>query len=225
MDNPKLLRCLELASLLNSGLRIRVKEIANRYSVSKRTIFRDLVALERTGIPIRYSKERSMHGMEEKFRLKLSCLQKDDLELLVAAVCTSELMAQPQTRRQLQASVAKLLDQCPENLQKQFSSLANSCRVDNLRRQMNEIKPEVFKDILESIGLRKQIRIFFNETAAPNCVIQTKVSPYYLVTAPERWYLFGKSTWHRKVLAFDIHAIEKVEITDDDYEIPRVFVA
>jgi predicted DNA-binding transcriptional regulator YafY len=202
-----------------------VKEAANQFNVSKRTIFRDLVTLEQTGIPIRYCKNRNMHSLDEGFRLKLSCLEKDDLDLLVAAICTSEMMVHPKTRGQLQASVAKLLNQCPGYLKKQLSNLANSCRVDNLQRQIDEIQPGVLNKILEAIGLRKQIRIILNETTAQNHLIQTKVSPYYLVTAPERWYMFGKSTWHRKVLAFDIHDIDSVEITDDDYEIPRIFVA
>jgi predicted DNA-binding transcriptional regulator YafY len=224
LETPKLHRCIELAHLFHSGFRIKVKELATKFSVCKRTIFRDIRTLENAGVPIQYNKKKGGHVIQSGFRLRISSLEDEDLSLLIAAICTSEMMCQPLTRGRLQSVMARLLNQCPAYLQDHLSNIANSCRQESLEKKTVIINPELFVNILHALGQRKKIRLRVSNLSETNSTIQIKVAPYYFVIAPDTWYLFGHSTWHRRALAFDLQDIERADITEESYEIPSVFI-
>ena len=222
MEIRKLYRCIELAHLFQSGFQIKVEDLAHKFSVCKRTIFRDIRSLESAGVPIQYSQKKGSHVIKSDHRLRFSAFGEEELSLLVAAICTSEMMFHPLTRGQLQSIMARLLNQCPAYLQDHVSNIANSCRQESQKEKSIGINQEVFANIIRAVGKRKQIRLRISNASARNTSIQTKVTPYYFVVSPENWYLVGRSTWHRRVLWFDLQDIEHTEITDESYEIPCV---
>jgi predicted DNA-binding transcriptional regulator YafY len=221
MENLKLLRCMKLVQLIQSGFRINAQELAHKFGVCKRTIFRDFRTLEQAGIFICYNRETGTHEIEGGIRLRLWSFQEEELILLVAALCTSELLAHPPARECLQSVIAKLLSQSPANLRGHLANVANSCRQESSKTIKTEIDEGVFKKILDALGQRKYIRLCLASLSCPSENVQTKVAPYFFIASSTTWYLIGQSSWHRHVLRFDIQEIRHAEITDDHYEIPQ----
>jgi predicted DNA-binding transcriptional regulator YafY len=78
----------------------------------------------------------------------------------------------------------------------------------------------IVSEIAVAIQKKRRLRIVYTppgETVSPLC---TDVTPFCLTTAEERWYLVGRSSWHRKVHRFDLEHIQTAEQGDDAPESP-----
>lgn len=83
----KLDRLLGLLSILADTDRITVQELANRFEVSRRTIFRDLDALNRAGIPIvSYPGIGGGVAVVQGYKTEKNILSTDDTEKLFTAL-------------------------------------------------------------------------------------------------------------------------------------------
>ena len=83
----KIDRLLGLLSILANTDKITVQELANRFEVSKRTIFRDLDTLSRAGIPIiSYPGIGGGVAIIEGYKLKNQVLSTDDIRNIFTAL-------------------------------------------------------------------------------------------------------------------------------------------
>lgn len=83
----KIDRLLGLLSILANTDKITVQELANRFEVSKRTIFRDLDTLSRAGIPIiSYPGIGGGVAIIEGYKLKNQVLSADDIKNIFTAL-------------------------------------------------------------------------------------------------------------------------------------------
>lgn len=80
-------RLLSLLSILANTDKITVQELANRFEVSKRTIFRDLETLSRTQIPIiSYPGIGGGVSIIEGYKLKNQILSKEEIKKIFTAL-------------------------------------------------------------------------------------------------------------------------------------------
>jgi hypothetical protein len=155
--------------------------------------------------------------------MRISSLEEGELTLLVASICTSNLMNHPDARGQIQFLLAKLLNQCPEYLQKRLLNITNSLRQPYRERELTGIKSGVFADVFQALKERKQIRFQIACDSGKTKTVSTKVAPYYLDVSFDSWHVVGRSSWHRRVVDFNLKDIDQTELTEEDYEIPVAF--
>ena len=83
----KIDRLVGILSVLANRSRITIQELAERFEVSKRTIFRDLDTLNESGIPIvTYSGIRGGVAVMEGYKLKSNILSKNDIKNVFTAL-------------------------------------------------------------------------------------------------------------------------------------------
>jgi predicted DNA-binding transcriptional regulator YafY len=223
METPKLLRCIELANLFQSGHYIQVQDIAASFNVCKRTIFRDIRSLKDVGLPVQSHKRKRGQFSGCGPRLRLSLLDEGELILLVASICTSNLMNHPVVRGQIQISLAKLLNQCPEYLRFRLLNIVDSLKRPCRKRELMEIKLDVFTNVFQALKERKLIRFRLSRAPGETKTICTKVAPYHFDVSSDSWYVIGRSSWHRRVVDFNLQDINQTELTEEDYEIPLAY--
>jgi predicted DNA-binding transcriptional regulator YafY len=223
METPKLLRCIELANLFQSGHHVRVQDLATSFNVCKRTIFRDIRSLKEVGLPVQSLRQKRGQFSGYGPRLRLSLLDERDLTLLVASICTSNLMNHPDARGQIQFLLAKLLNQCPEYLQKRLLNIANTLKQPCRESELTGIKSGVFADVFQALKERKQIRFQIAPGSGKTKTFSTKVAPYYFDVSFDSWHVVGRSSWHRRVVDFDLQAIDQTELTEEAYKIPVAY--
>jgi predicted DNA-binding transcriptional regulator YafY len=83
----KIDRLLGILSVLANTDRITIQELAERFEVSKRTIFRDLDTLNESGVPIvTYSGIGGGVAIIEGYKLKRNILSKTDIKNVFTAL-------------------------------------------------------------------------------------------------------------------------------------------
>jgi predicted DNA-binding transcriptional regulator YafY len=222
-------RIIRFLSYLQSGSRYNAVQLAREFQVSRRTVFRDIALLRDIGIPVSYDDERDGYYVPAGQRLPQAAgLTDNELTMLVLAAHLSLSQLVPETAITVREAIAKLLGTCPEQTRWEVSNLLSVCTADFLCDDSG-IADEacvgdsiVLRSILSAIRHNRQIRI---SIAGPPLgrTTQTKVAPYRVVVSAHRWLLIGRSSVDRKTCSYDIRSIQKVEITEEPYTIPRGF--
>ncbi len=222
-------RIIRFLSYLQSGSRYNAVQLAREFQVSRRTVFRDIALLRDIGIPISYDDVRDGYYVPAGQRLpQVSGLNEDELIMLVLAAHLSLSQLVPETACTVREATAKLLGTCSERTRLEVSNLLNVCTADFLCDDPGTAAPAssgdhfVLQSILNAIRQNRQIRI---SLAGPSLglAVQTKIAPYRVVVSTDRWLLIGRSSFDRKTCSYDIRNIQKVEITEESYTIPRGF--
>ncbi|HEY5314003.1 MAG TPA: HTH domain-containing protein, partial [Pirellulales bacterium] len=120
----RLARLLQLASLIESGAGLSVRQIAESYRVSRRTILRDVRALQAAGMSI------ETRGIEGGYRLfgasvhPVPLTNDEAVAILLAAapLCNSEPLSGP-----LQRAIARILRQVSPAHREELSRIVYAC--------------------------------------------------------------------------------------------------
>jgi predicted DNA-binding transcriptional regulator YafY len=112
MKPSQLARHLSLIERLQSVRGCTIDQLALDLEVSRRTLFRDLRALEDAGLEVRLDDHRYQLGPH--FQLHASKLNDDELQALALAAATSPLAASPDMAARLDQALAKVLARASE---------------------------------------------------------------------------------------------------------------
>ncbi|MCL2492016.1 MAG: YafY family transcriptional regulator [Coriobacteriia bacterium] len=93
----KIIRLLETVTLLLNRRTVTAKELADRFGVSTRTIYRDIEVLSSAGVPV-YTSKGSGGGISllEDYTLNKTMLSKNESEALLMAIKAMEVTSYPE---------------------------------------------------------------------------------------------------------------------------------
>lgn len=214
-------RYLQLVSLLYSQAGYGVIELARQLGVSTRTIYRYIEVLRTVGIPVQFDERKSGYVIAPQFRLKVSQLTEDELALLILAAQSSPIASGGDLGTIIAEASSKLLAQAPVELRTAAARLLGACTIAADARLPSQEEHQRCLEILAAIRQQRQIRLLYQNEPPQESTIQTKVAPYRLVMESEDAHLVGHSSWHRKVWRFRLRQIARIEITEDEFSVPR----
>ena len=79
-----------------------------------------------------------------------------------------------------------------------------------------------YDELVEATAARRAVRITYGSLAEGED-IRTKLRPYQLLFSRRSWYVIGHSSLHRETRTFHIGRIQKLDVLDERYQIPRGF--
>jgi predicted DNA-binding transcriptional regulator YafY len=208
--------------LLQSGKFPNATELAERCEVSRRTIYRDLTTLEAAGIAVQYRSDR--RGYELLRGAFLQPTRLEEKEALALVVLSRQWNGSNALGliRHLRSGVVKLIQGLPEDLRIPIDSCAELVEDQATERVASPARQQLYDTILEALMLRRQLRVW-NRDETDDSPQTTKLGIYRLVLIRDVWCLVGRSTAHRQVRIFRVPWIERVELTNDPYQIPPRF--
>lgn len=207
----KLERLLGLISILVSRDKITVQELANRFEVSRRTIFRDLDTLNRAGIPI-----VSFQGMGggvaivEGYKVAKEVLSTNDAEKLFTALSALNSIDKDSSITNL---IAKLI---PEK--KTLFSQSNYC-IDLSSWFSDSIIKEKIARIHLAICERRCVRLEYISRDSRSSRI---VEPHKLVFKQSSWYLYAYCKIREAFRLFKLSRIVSCDMTDKEFKLRTV---
>jgi len=218
----RLHRIIDLMRYIQSGPRFNAAQLAERYGVARRTIFRDIRLLRACGIPVEYDEANEAYLLATytapQVKQKTS---EDQLALIVAAVMSSPLMMIAETESKLHAALGSVMSGYTAEARDKATNVANAIAAQKHWQpalQNPSGSSDIWSLLVEAIGQRKQIRIEYKEAGQ---TIQTLVAPYQIVASQARSRLVGRSTLHRCVREFALAEIHCAEMTTEDFEPPK----
>ncbi|MED0932132.1 YafY family protein [Bacillus mobilis] len=181
----KLERLLSIIILLLNRRMVQAKELADRFEVSIRTIYRDIDAINAAGIPIvTYQGINGGIGLSEGYRLDRNILTNDELAAIVTALRS---ISTSYDREQHQRLVEKIHSIILPSYEEEFQNKTNRVLIDYSPWDGIEYlrpKLKLLDEALDSCVL-----VNFTYSNAEGEVSKRIVEPHVLILKGREWYL------------------------------------
>ncbi|QDQ02251.1 YafY family transcriptional regulator [Lysinibacillus fusiformis] len=181
----KLERLLSIIILLLNRRMVQAKELAERFEVSIRTIYRDIEAINAAGIPIvTYQGTNGGIGLSEGYRLDRNILTNDELAAIVTALRS---ISTSYGKEQHQRLVEKINSVVLPAHEEEFQHKTNRVLIDYSPWDGNEhLRPKL--QLLEE-AIDSCVLVNFTYSNAEGEVSRRIVEPHMLLLKGRQWYL------------------------------------
>lgn len=197
-------RLFEITTLLVSRGSITAAELAKRFEVSTRTIYRDVDALSAAGVPV-YADRGRGGGIKllPGYVLDKSLFSKAEQEQLVAHFQSLAAVGTPDSDA--------LLDKLASLFGKQDTWL----EVDFAPWDGGEATRNMFRLLRDAI-LQRQL-LHFTYTGANGKTLQRQVEPYRVVFRGQGWYLYGYALEREDFRFFKLARIKDLQVSQQRF--------
>ena len=205
----KINRLLEITIILMNRGSVTARELADRFSVSTRTIYRDVDVLSSAGVPVYTCKGSSggIHLMEDHAFNK-TIVNEHEADSLMFALKTLQVTRYP--------DLNAILDKLGAMFKK--STRDDWVRIDFSPWGSEPNEENKFMDIKAAI-LNKKVITFEYLSSLENKTFRT-VEPLQLIYKGQAWYLSGWCTSKKDHRMFRISRIKKLSVTENSFN-PR----
>jgi len=208
--------------LLQTPTGYNVEGLAQACGVSRRTIFRDLDTLRKSGVPLRFDEQAQRYRISDAYYLPPTNFTAEEaLSLIVLCHELGNHSGLPFFGPARSAAV-KLESSLPAQLREQLRSVADAVQIQPPPRNPLAGQRPIYEHLLEAISRRQCVRITY-DSLTEWTKIRTKLNPYRLFFSRRSWYVVGRSSIHRSTRTFNVGRVLDLELLDEHYRIPRGF--
>lgn len=223
MKTKQIERLLHLLRLLQAaGRGYDAESLAEACGVSRRTIFRDLDLLRNAGLQLWYDEEQRRYKMPGPRMLPpTSFTSSEALALITLCHEIGGRHALP-FLSEARSAVMKLENALPIKLREQVQASAEAIQINMPPVNPLDDHQGIYDELVNAAASKRSVRIVY-EAAIDEGRIQTRLNPYHLLFSRRSWYVIGRSSVHREVRTFNVGRIQRLELLEDTFEVPRNF--
>lgn len=213
---------MQLIGLLQSGKGLNASSLARLCGISRRTVFRDLEVLKLAGVPVVFREEVGEYRIPGTYYLPPTNFTADEA-LAVMVLCHELGGSSPLPFcRPARSAAMKLESSLPGPLREHLREATAAVNIQLPPSNPLNGHHDTYQQLLQSIADRRAVRITYN-SFTENSELATKLSPYRLLFSRHSWYVIGRSSVHREVRTFNVGRIGQLEITTEQFQVPRSF--
>ena len=211
-------RMLSIVITLLYKEKISARELAEKFEVSIRTVYRDIEAINRAGIPIvPYSGSNGGFGLMNNFKLDRRLLSMEDFIYIISSL---KGINETLDNKDIENAIDKISSLIPKEKSELFGSQLEHIVFDMTpwgyaKRQTEKVK------ILHQAIINKQI-IEFQYTDQNGKPSKRKVEPASLVFKGSTWYLFGYCKTRSDFRIFRLSRINDFKILNDRFVLRKM---
>jgi predicted DNA-binding transcriptional regulator YafY len=219
MDLSRLHRVLKIIMLFQSGRAFNANQLAAECRVSRRTVYRDLEAIEKVGIPFFYEHAAQTYRLEATGLLPAINLNLE--EALALVLMASELgrtgrlpLFQP-----ARDAAAKIESSLPIGLRAVVAGLIRRMAVRPGPVARHNALQETYRLVQRAIQRHQSldaVYISFHEAGQ----IRTHLDPYWLMYIERAWYVIGRSSRHKATRTFKLGRFKTLTPTPARFKMP-----
>ncbi|MAC95816.1 MAG: transcriptional regulator [Flavobacteriales bacterium] len=204
---------------LQSKRLVKAQDLAKRFEVSLRTIYRDIRTLEEAGVPI-FGEAGSGYSIMDGFRLPPVMFTKEEATAFVAAEIIMENIRDKVIRKNFESSMFKIksvLKNSEKNLVEELE--------EQIEVRQNKFKPTevdnaldiLFKAITEKKAVEITYRAFAKEKDT-----QRLIEPIGVYHENEQWYTIGFCHLRNDYRHFRIDRMQAIHLTKTERAADRL---
>lgn len=215
-------RLLAIVLELQAKKQVRAEDLAATFEVSKRTIYRDMLALDESGVPIVSIPGQGYSLVEGYFLPPLTFSTDEAIMLLLGA----DFVAQnfdAQYRAAAQSASHKIVAVLPDKLRREVEYLESSIQFIALNGLSS---PETLKHLRQAIIQRRTIHFRYyarRNDGQPSTSSLREADPYGLIHVGDTWLLIAYCHLRRDRRHFRLDRMEEVVILDKGFNRPQDF--
>lgn len=208
----KIDRLTGILNVLADTDKITIKELANRFEVTTRTIKRDLNTLNCAGIPIvPYPGHGGGVGILKGYKLDKNILSAGDIKQIFTGLNALKSINSDNSITNL---IAKLI---PEKEATAFSK--SEYAIDFSAWFPNDITAKKMSDLHKAITDQHCIRIEYISTDSR---IKRIIEPYKLVFKQSNWYLYAFCRKRKGFRLFKINRIASYDVLEETFQVQPI---
>lgn len=201
----KIDRLFSIVQILVNKRTVTASELADKFNVSVRTIYRDIEILSANGIPI-YSTQGKGGGISilENYSIDKTIVSDDDQNKIIMALQSVNATGQIDVKD----SLTKL-----KNVFKKNNT--DWIEIDFSAWEQSQEEKNNFELLKESIMNQKCVKFFYynNNGEVSNRVVE----PYKLVFKRNKWYIYAYCRKRENFRFFKLTRIENLKILEDTF--------
>ena len=207
-------RRLKLMLLLQQpGKKQTVEEIASKFGVSRRTIFRDFNSLQEINVPITWDKF-SGYGVMPGYKVPPLMFTSKELATIIVGLNFVKSQVDKQLVEDAEGVELKIKNVLPNDLKEFMNSLETKTIVDPFLKFGGE-KTNGGDWYLLSSSIAQKKRVEFLYTSKDGNISTRKVDPYLMVFYEDHWNMVGKSHLRGEVRNFILNKMENIRILEE----------
>lgn len=199
---------------------VKAEEIADRFEISKRTVYRDIRALEEAGIPIG-SEAGIGYFITDGFHLPPVMFTREEAGAMLIASKLVEKMTDNSIEKTYNSALYKIKSVLKSSEKDYLEEIDKSINVFNYYQENDTEYPNDFTiSILQAISLSKEIEISYCSYSKKE-VTKRQIKPYWLCNYSMNWHLIGFCKLRKDYRDFRIDRIKNVKILEKSFEKPK----
>ena len=207
-------RLLAITVTLLNRERISAREMAARFEVSVRTIYRDLDTIDQAGIPIvAYPGNQGGYGILDTFKLDHQLMTVRDVNAIMTAL---KGVRSALDDRSIDDTLEKVSGLIPPDRANDVRDLASQVAIDMLPWGVRDSQRALMKRLHQAIADEKLI--VFDYMNWKGEVLQRRVEPLTLVMKGTVWYLFAYCHLRDDFRVFRLSRVRELQILDETFE-------
>lgn len=215
-------RLLAIVLELQSKKQVRAEDLAAIFDVTKRTIYRDMLALDESGVPIMAIPGQGYALVEGYFLPPLSFSSDEAIMLLLGADFIGQSF-DAQGHGAAQSAHRKIVAVLPVHLRHEVEYLQRSIQFIALDRPA---VPDALKTLRQAIIQRSTVRFRYHaryHDSTASATSQREADPYALIHIGGAWTLIAYCHMRRDRRHFRLDRMEDVAMLDDTFVRPPDF--
>lgn len=207
-------RLFAILLTLQHKRRIRAQDLSEQFEVSKRTIYRDLSALNQMGIPIAALPGEGFQ-LVEGYYIPPLMFSEDEA---VAMILGSRLLMQ-QAAGSLPSSASQALTKLavalPEQVRRRAEALTDIISFITPNEKF-DLDDQQLITLQRAIQEKRIIHIRYHSYQKDE-VTERDVEPHQLFYSDGIWYLEGYCRWRKDIRAFRLSRLERLELRQETF--------
>jgi predicted DNA-binding transcriptional regulator YafY len=212
-------RLFAITVLLQKQKRIRAADLARMFDISERTVYRDILALNESGIPVVSLPGFGYELMEGYVLPPLMFSAREARSLLLAA----EMLAarsRGQLAKDVQQALAKLTVVLPKNVREETGHFSKAIRVMLPETRFDLDDPKL-ASLYEAIRERRVVWLSYH-SYSKNRLTERGVEPLELNLAEGSWYLNAFCRLRQASRAFHLSRIEALRVGSETFQLRQI---
>lgn len=200
---------------LQSKKRVTAQELADRFNISLRTVYRDVKALDESGVPV-IGEAGSGYSIMEGYRLPPVMFTQEEAAALIMGAKLAERMTDASVKKHFDAALYKI---------KAVLRSTDKDHIENLDEHIAVYRPRVFKEESSSqylAALQKAIvdkkAIFIRYHSLDEQLTERVVEPIGLCYYTQNWHLIGWCRMRQDYRDFRVDRIQRLQLKDESFE-------
>lgn len=211
----KIDRLLSIIVILLNKDNITAKELANRFEVSVRTIYRDIETINLSGIPIVSNQGRDGgFSILDNYKMNHQLLTLDDMTSIVVAL---KNIGNFSDNKHIDLTIDKISNIVPKDKKEEFDYHFNELIICDLPwgYRANSEDKEKYKIIYEGIIKEKLIDIGYINRYGN--ITERRIEAMSLVLKGLNWYVFSYCHLRNDYRFFKLSRIHKVKLLEENF--------
>ncbi len=206
-------RLLAITVMLLNRERISARELADKFEVTVRTIYRDVDALNMAGIPIiSYPGNNGGFGIMENYKLDHQLLTLSDMTAILSALRGMNVTLED---RELDNAIEKITSLVPHDRKDEVKRSLEQVVIDILPWGYGDKQKHKLQHIHSALADSKMLH--FSYRSAKGELLQRAVEPMTLILKGYSWYLFAYCSLRNDFRLFRISRMKNVEILQETF--------